>query len=103
MTPGPHPRHELDDRVHSPVRFSLLALLRTVDEAEFRAVRDALEVSDSTLSQAATVLRDADFVTVRRLRVGRSTRSWLAITDNGRVAFEHHLTVLRTIAESHST
>ncbi len=103
MTAGRHPRHELDDRVHSPVRFSLLALLRTVDEAEFSAVRDALEVSDSTLSQAATVLRDAGFVRVRRLRVGRSTRSWLAITDDGRDAFEQHLTVLRTIAEPHST
>jgi DNA-binding MarR family transcriptional regulator len=99
MTAGSHPRHELDDRVHSPVRFSLLALLRGVDEAEFGSVRDALEVSDSTLSQAVAVLREASFVTVRRLRVGRSTRSWLSVTDDGRDAFEQHLEVLRRIAE----
>lgn len=99
MTPGSHPRHELDDRVHSPVRFSLLALLRGVDEAEFGAVRDALEISDSSLSQAVTILREAGFVKVRRLRVGRSTRSWLAVTDEGSVAFEQHLRVLQRIAE----
>jgi len=99
MTSGTHPRHELDDRIHSPVRFSLLALLRTVDEAEFGVVRDALEVSDSTLSQAAAVLGEAGFLRVRRLRVGRSTRSWLALTDAGRDAFERHVAVLRAIAE----
>lgn len=99
MTSGSHPRHELDDRIHSPVRFSLLALLRTVDEAEFGVVRDALEVSDSTLSQAAATLAEAGFLRIRRLRVGRSTRSWLAVTDAGRDAFERHLAVISAIAE----
>jgi DNA-binding MarR family transcriptional regulator len=94
-----HLRQRLDDRIHSPVRFSVLSLLCAVDEAEFRAVRDAVEISDSTLSQAVAVLGEAGFVIVRKQRFGRSTRSWLSATEDGRAALRAHASVLSAIAE----
>ena len=42
-----HPRARLDDLVHQPVRFSLLAGLAQADWLEFRFLRDTLELSDS--------------------------------------------------------
>ena len=36
-----HARHGLDTVIHAPVRFSIVAALASVDEAEFALVRDA--------------------------------------------------------------
>ena len=51
-----HPRSRLDDLVHQPVRFSMLAALAQADELEFRFLRDTLELSDSVLSRQASTL-----------------------------------------------
>lgn len=95
-----HPRKSIDSLIHSPVRFSLLAALRNLEDADFRFLADLLEVSDSTLSQALTVLEEAQLVAVRKEPVGRRTRTWVGITKTGREAFEQHLATLQAIVES---
>ncbi len=97
---GGHPRKGLDTLIHSPVRFSLLAALRNLEDVDFRFLADLLEVSDSTLSQTITVLADAGLVTVRKETVGRRTRTWVGITKPGRAAFEQHLATLQAIVNS---
>ena len=98
MTAGQHARHRLDEVVHQPVRFSVLAALAAADEAEFSWVRDTVEVSDSVLSKQVTVLEEAGYVHVKKGSVGRRPRTWLRLTPDGRAAFSRHLTVLREIA-----
>ncbi|MCI2423230.1 transcriptional regulator [Saccharopolyspora sp. K220] len=93
-----HLRHELDPIIHSPVRFSIIAALSAVQRAEFRFIRDAVEVSDSTLSQHVAALEQVGYVKVSKGRAGRRTKTWLALTAPGRDAFAHHLTVLNRIA-----
>lgn len=93
-----HARHRLDDVIHSPVRFSIVAALASVDEAEFGAVRDGVEVSDSVLSKQMTLLESAGYVKVRKGYIGKRPRTWLSLTRRGRNAFEAHLTALREIA-----
>ncbi|WP_416343211.1 winged helix-turn-helix domain-containing protein [Isoptericola peretonis] len=94
-----HPRHRLDPVVHAPVRFSIVAALATVDEAEFAAVRDAVEISDSVLSKQVGTLEEAGYVAVRKGFVGKRPRTWLRLTREGRDAFGRHLAALRAIAE----
>lgn len=95
-----HPRKNLDSLIHSPVRFSLLAALRNLEDVDFRFLADLLEVSDSTLSQTLTALLDAGLVNVRKEPSGRRTRTWISITDAGRAAFLQHLSTLQAIVES---
>ncbi|MBM7088303.1 transcriptional regulator [Streptomyces sp. S12] len=95
-----HPRKALDALIHSPVRFSLLAALRNLEDVDFRFLADLLEVSDSTLSQNLTVLADAGLVTVRKEPAGRRTRTWIGITAAGSEAFARHLTTLQAIVDS---
>lgn len=94
----PHARHRLDEVIHSPVRFSIVAALASVDEAEFAAIRDAVEVSDSVLSKQVTTLEQAGYVKVRKGYVGKRPRTWLSLTRAGRSAFQAHLGALREIA-----
>lgn len=93
-----HARHRLDETIHAPVRFSIVASLASVDDAVFATVRDAIEVSDSTLSKQVTVLEKAGYVRVMKGYVGKRPRTWLSLTKDGRKAYESHLEALRAIA-----
>ncbi|MGW3045183.1 transcriptional regulator [Kitasatospora sp. NPDC001159] len=66
-------------------------------EAEFGAVRDHCEVSDSVLSKAATALEEAGYLAVKKGYVGKRPRTWLAATRAGRAALDAHLAELRRI------
>jgi len=94
-----HPRHQLDATIHAPVRFSIVAALATVDEAEFATVRDAVQISDSVLSKQVSTLEGAGYVAVRKGFVGKRPRTWLRLTRAGRTAFGRHLEALRRIAD----
>lgn len=98
-TTGGHARHRLDDVIHAPVRFSIVAALAKVENAEFAAVRDAVELSDSVLSKQAAQLEAAGYVAIKKGYVGKRPRTWLSLTAEGRKAFEAHLAALRAIAE----
>jgi len=96
--PLSHPRHELDDLLGHPVRFSIVAMLAAASMAEFGFVRDQVEVSDSMLSKQVTALEQAGYVKVRKGFIGRRGRTWLSLTAEGRRTFERHLSALRSIA-----
>ena len=98
-TASGHARHRLDEVIHAPVGFSIVASLAGADEAEFSAVRDTVEVSDSVLSRQVGTLEAAGYVKVRKGYVGKRPRTWLSLTAAGRAAYERHLTALRAIAD----
>jgi len=99
-TAGPHARHRLDDVIHAPVRFSIVAMLASVDDAVFGVVRDRVEISDSALSKQVTVLEGAGYVKVKKGYVGKRPCTWLSLTKAGRKAYAAHLEALRAIAGS---
>lgn len=92
-----HPRHDLDTMLNAPVRLSIVALLARVDDAEFSVVRDAVEITDSTLSKQVGLLDDAKYVRVKKGHVGKRPRTWLSITPAGRAALDRHLAALRQL------
>ncbi|TQS29946.1 transcriptional regulator [Microbispora sp. KK1-11] len=95
-----HPRHELDEIIHAPVRLSIVAALAAADRADFRFLRDTIEVSDSLLSKHILTLEEAGYVRVEKTFVGKRARTWLSLTDQGRRAFETYMDVLRRIVEA---
>ncbi len=94
-----HPRTRLDDLIHHPVRFSMMAALAKAEELEFRFLRDTLGVSDSVLSRQASTLEEAGYLNIRKGFVGKRPRTWLSLSPVGRKTFEEHLQALREIAE----
>lgn len=94
-----HPRLRIDPVIHQPVRFSIMAVLAESDEAEFRFVRDTVQITDAALSKAVSVLEEAEYVRVRKGFVGKYPRTHLSLTDRGRDAFAAHLAALREIVD----
>ena len=93
-----HARFRLDEVIHAPVRFSIVAALAKVDQAEFSAVRDAVQVSDSVLSKQVALLEQAGYVIVKKGYVGKRPRTWLSLSTAGDSALRRHLAALRAIA-----
>jgi DNA-binding MarR family transcriptional regulator len=93
-----HPRHGLDDVIHAPVRFSIMATLSALDRAEFSFVRDTVEISDSVLSKQVSVLEAAGYVAVKKGYVGKRPRTWLSLSPAGRAAYAAHVSALTEIA-----
>ncbi|MDT9683913.1 transcriptional regulator [Streptomyces sp. TRM76323] len=93
-----HPRKSLDNLIHAPVRFSIAAALASVDEADFRTLRDAIEITDSALSKQISLLEEAGYVKVRKGFVGKRTRTWLSLSSEGRTALTRHVAALQEIA-----
>ncbi|MGW4649341.1 transcriptional regulator [Kitasatospora sp. NPDC004289] len=88
----------LDPQLNNPTRLTVLAFLSGCQEAEFGAVRDYAQVSDSVLSKTASALEEAGYVRVKKGYVGKRPRTWLAATKDGRAALAAHLTALQQLA-----
>jgi DNA-binding MarR family transcriptional regulator len=94
-----HPRDELDKELLAPIRLSIAAALSRVGEAEFAAIRDTIETNDPEMSRQVTRLANAGYLTVSKRAAGRYSKTWLALTDEGRAAFTAHTRALRRITE----
>lgn len=95
-----HPRHELDETIHSPVRLSIVAALAPMAHMEFPLLRDTIEASDSLLSKHMTILEHAGYVTVTKGHVGKRPRTWLSLTEQGREAYNAYLGALRNLVDT---
>jgi DNA-binding MarR family transcriptional regulator len=93
-----HPRHRLNDLIHAPVRFSIMAALADAESMDFKDLRDAIQVSDSVLSKQLAVLEKAGYVKIRKSFAGKMPRTSASVTPDGRTAWEEHLQTLRDIA-----
>lgn len=91
-----------DDVIHAPLRLRICGLLRRVDRLDFTALRDALDVSDATLSKHLKTLVTAKYVVSNKAASadrGDARRiMWLSLTKAGRSAFDAHMRALQEIA-----
>jgi len=88
----------LDTVIHAPNRLKICALLRPLQEAEFRVLRDELGVSDSVLSKHLKQLEEAGYVAFRKGAVNGRQRMWAGLTKSGRKAFLAHVKALNQLA-----
>ncbi|MBT5874344.1 MAG: transcriptional regulator [Candidatus Latescibacteria bacterium] len=91
---------QFDTVIHAPNRLQICAFLAPLEEAEFKALRQALEVSDSVLSKHIKQLEDAGYVKQRKSTVDGRQRTWASLTDPGRAAFAQHVAALRSLVDS---
>ncbi len=93
-----HPRHELSEVLHQPVRFSIAAALSKTESMDFKDLRNTIQVSDSVLSKQLSALEKAGFVEIKKAFVGKFPRTSVKLSPEGLRAWEHHMATLRLIA-----
>jgi DNA-binding MarR family transcriptional regulator len=94
-----HPRHALDEVIHSPVRLSIVSVLAAAGETDFRFLREQLEISDSLLSKHGAQLEAAGYVRIVKGFVGKRPSTWYILTDEGHTAFVRYQRTLRAILD----
>lgn len=92
MTAGsPFDYRQIDDAIHSRIRLSVMAILASVDDADFTFLRDKVGATDGNLSTHLRKLADAGYVSSRRVLVNERPVSRYRLTGEGRGAFNEYL------------
>lgn len=89
-----------NDLIHQQVRLRIMAALNALPpgaEVDFTTLRSIIEVTDGNLGAHLRKLEDAGYIKMRKTFVGRRPRTYIALTPNGRAAFEEHIAALKTI------
>lgn len=92
-------RLDFDPVIHAPARLQIMAVLASVQEAEFAMLRQTADVSDSVLSKHLAALSEAGYVRLRKAAMDGRQRTWASLTRSGRAAFRAHVAALTMLAK----
>ncbi len=79
--------------IHQETRLRIMALLYALGEGarvEFSWLKDALGLTEGNLSSHLARLEEAGYVRVEKGYRGKRPRTWVALTPQGRAAYEAH-------------
>jgi len=93
---------KINDVLHSRIRTAIMAVLISVDEAEFTFIRDKINATDGNLSVHLKKLEEHKYITVDKKFVNRKPVSTYRITDEGRNAFADYIRILESIIKNKS-
>jgi DNA-binding HxlR family transcriptional regulator len=89
--------HEIDDVIHSRIRTAIMAVLVSVEEAEFTFIRNKINATDGNLSVHLKKLEEHKYISVKKEFIERKPMTKYKITDEGRRAFEEYIKKLESI------
>lgn len=94
---------EFDKLVHQPTRLQLVPYLYRHGETGFTDLREALDVTEGNLASHLDTMEEASAVPISKGFVDRKPRTAYAVTEDGREAFEAHVTTLETLIDDLET
>ena len=90
---------KIDDVIHARIRTAIMAVLVSVEEAEFTYLKDKVHATDGNLSIHLKKLEDAGYLIVKKKFVKRKPISKYKITNKGRKAFDNYIKKLESIVK----
>ncbi len=87
----------LDPIIHSPVRLSILSILISVESADFKYLKEAIQVTDGNLSTHLSKLEEAGLISVTKEFRGKKPHTTFSITPEGRTRFAKYVSNLEKI------
>lgn len=103
MSPDFSAMAEVDRLIHEPARLMIVAVLITVEEADFLYLLHTTGLTKGNLSAHLSKLAEANYVEIEKTYRGKIPQTLLRITPVGRQAFEtyrdHLKKIMRAIEE----
>ena len=96
----PFDHETIDDIIHGRIRLGIVAYLSAVEHALFSELRDKVGATDGNLSAHLRKLEDAGYVRVEKSFVGRKPQTRLALTDEGRKAWQAWLSRIELLRKA---
>lgn len=94
---------DIDPVIHAQARLRIMATLAAVpigDELHFPRLRELLDMTAGNLSTHLSKLEGAGYVQQNKTYAGRSPATYLALTPEGRVAFERYVRNMRSLLDA---
>ena len=91
---------ELDRIVHEPARLAIMAILFTVESADFLYLLHSTGLTKGNLSSHLMRLEEAGYVQITKSFRGKTPLTTCALTDAGRTAFQSYRERLRQAVDS---
>ena len=79
---------QLDDVIHSRIRLAIISILISVEEAEFKFLKEQVKATDGNLHVHLKKLEEAGYIFVRKEFVNRKPVTSYKLSKKGREAFE---------------
>lgn len=90
---------QIDDVIHSRIRTSIMAVLVSVEEAEFNFLKEKVNATDGNLSVHIKKLEEAGYVSVKKFFIERKPHTKYKITGKGYKAFDLYIKQLESIVK----
>lgn len=88
---------KIDDVIHSRIRTAIMAVLVSIEEADFSYLKEKVNATDGNLSVHLKKLEEAGYINVTKSFIERKPVSRYKITKKGHKAFEEYIEKLESI------
>ncbi|CAA6825310.1 MAG: Transcriptional regulators, marR/emrR family [uncultured Sulfurovum sp.] len=88
-----------DPLLHQSIRSKLVSMLISNDELPFKALKEALGVTDGNLSSHLSKLEKEKYITIDKVFEGKRPKTVVKIALEGRKAFEAYIEALKVFIE----
>jgi len=88
---------QLDPIIHAPTRLAILSILITVENANFKFLKESIGTTDGNLSTHLTKLDNNGLIKIKKFFKGKKPQTICAITEKGKKEFKNYLNQLEQI------
>jgi len=92
-----HLIHTLNKAFDHRVRLGVMAVLMASDGVSFTDLKEALDLTDGNLASHVSALEKAGYVQVSKQFVGKKPNTTYTASQEGKQAFQDHLTALEKL------
>jgi len=89
-----------DPLLHQNIRSKLVSLLISNSQLPFKALKEALGVTDGNLSSHLSKLEEAEYIEIEKVFEGKRPKTIVKITEVGRRAFQEYIDELKNFIET---
>jgi DNA-binding MarR family transcriptional regulator len=88
-----------DPLLHQNIRSKLMSLLISNDELPFKALKEALAVTDGNLSSHLSKLENEGYIEILKSFEGKRPKTVVHITQKGKKAFHEYIDQLKSFIQ----
>jgi DNA-binding MarR family transcriptional regulator len=85
----------------SRIKLGVMSALAANGSLDFNALKEFFDVTDGNLASHLKSLEKESYISVQKSFIGRKPNTSYSITNQGRLAFEEHLSALEQLINSH--
>lgn len=87
----------LNKAFESRVRLGIMSILMVNDWADYKEIKEKLDLTDGNLASHITGLEKLEYIQIRKRFVGKKTNTSYTITKLGKKEFQQHINALEKL------